>query len=224
MTTHADFLKHRRSTKLAHMTSPAPAGDELQSILQTAARVPDHGKLNPWYFIVFEGENRTAFGKHLRAIYARNNPDATPEMLDHEENRLMRAPLVVAVISRVREAIIPAWEQILSAGACCYNLCLACNAHGYGANWLTEWYSFDADVHALLNLEHGRDNITGFIYIGTETDKQDDRSRPDLDLLTNYWTENSVMNNKGESYNKDGLGLPKQGFTINADTDQPKNG
>ena len=194
------------------MASPAPAGDELRGILQTAARVPDHGKLNPWYFIVFEGEDRAAFGKHLRAAWAKNHPDATAEQLTHEENRFTRAPLVIAVVSRIRDATIPQWEQILSAGACCYNLCLACNAHGYGANWLTEWYAYDDDIRAALSLEDGRDNIAGFVYIGTETEPNEDRPRPDLSEIINHWAEGTPAKNKGDIYNKDGLSMPVKGF------------
>lgn len=219
----SDFLQTRRSTKIKHMVSPAPVGDELQTILQTAARIPDHGKLNPWYFVVFEGDNRAAFGKHLRATWAKNHLDATQEQLDHEENRLTRAPLVIAVISRVRDATIPAWEQILSAGACCYNLCLACNAHGYGANWLTEWYAYDDDIRAALNLEDGRDNIAGFIYIGTETEANEERPRPDMNEIINHWTEDRIMDKKGNTYNKDGLPMPTQGFKIHADTFKTDN-
>ena len=93
------FLSNRRSTKLKSMTAPAPTGHELSEILKTAARVPDHGKLSPFYFIVFEGDSRAEFGKILRAAWAKDHVDATDEHLDHEENRMMRAPLVVAVIS-----------------------------------------------------------------------------------------------------------------------------
>lgn len=192
------------------MTSPAPTGEELENILQIAARVPDHGKLNPWYFISFEGEDRAKFGKHLRQAWAKNHPDATEDQLNHEENRFMRAPLVIAVISRIRESTIPQWEQILSAGACCYNLCLACNAHGYGANWLTEWYAYDGDIRATLNLKDGRDNIAGFIYIGTEIDKNEERPRPNLNEIVNRFGEN--LNNKGDVYNRDGISLPRKGF------------
>jgi nitroreductase len=208
-------LKMRRSTKLKNMSAPAPKGAELKTILETAARVPDHGKLSPFYFIVFEGDARAQFGEHLRAAWEQDHGDATEEQLNHEQNRLKRAPLVVAVISRIRDAKIPAWEQILTAGAACYNLCLACNAHGYGTNWLTEWYAYHPKIRAALNLENGRDNIAGFIYIGTETEKQDDRQRPDMSAITNHWTNDKIMDNKGDIYNKDGMPMPNAGFEIN---------
>jgi len=200
-----DFLASRRSTKLKFITDPAPTGEELQNILQTAVRVPDHGKLCPFYFILFEGNARSEFGKHLRNTWAKDHLDATSEQLDHEEQRFMRAPLVIAVISRIRDAKIPAWEQILSAGACCYNLCLTCNAHGYGTNWLTEWYTYHPDIRAALNLEDGRDNVAGFIYVGTETEKQ-------LPGIINHYGDD--LSHKGDIYNKDGLGKPERGFEV----------
>ena len=209
-----DYLQSRRSTKIKHMTAPGPNADELKEILQIAARVPDHGKLSPFYFIVFQGTERATFGKHLRHLWAQDYADATQEQLTHEENRFMRAPLVVAVVSRIRESKIPVWEQLMCAGACCYNLCLAANACGYGTNWLSEWYSFDERVHDILGLEKGRDNIAGFIYIGTATEVQDDRERPDLNDITNLWTSGQMPDKKGNNYNKDGAGIPHNGFTI----------
>lgn len=215
-----DFLTTRRSTNLKHMAEPGPDAAQLQDILKIAARVPDHGKLSPFYFIVFEGQARADFGKKLREFWAADYADATEEQLQNEENRFMQAPVVVAVVSRIREAKIPAWEQMMSAGACCYNLCLAANAYGFGTNWLTHWYCFDKRVHDLLGLEEGRDNIAGFIYMGTATATQEDRERPDLDKIVNYWTFNSIMDKKGDEYNKDGLGLPIDGFKIT----QPETG
>lgn len=184
----------------------------MRDILQTGARVPDHGKLNPWYFIIFEGGARAEFGNILRDIWACDHPEATAEQLDHEQNRLTRAPLVIAVISRFRESKIPVWEQILSAGACCYNICLAANLKGYGANWVTEWCAYHPKVRRALNLEDGRDTVAGFLYIGTATGANDERPRPDLDEITNFWTMETAPANKGDIYNKDGLGFADSGF------------
>lgn len=209
-----EFLQTRRSASIAFLTQPAPTKDELHEILTIGARVPDHGKLFPWYFVVFEGDARAQFGNHIRDAWAKNNPDATPDALNKEQNRFMQAPLVIAVISRIREAKIPAWEQILSAGACCYNVCLAANACGFGANWITGWYTYDEDIRTVLGLENGRDNIAGFIYIGTESQKQEKRERPDMDKIINYWTSHKTPDKKGDNYNKDGLGSPNHGFTI----------
>lgn len=209
-----EFLQTRRSTKVKMMSKPGPSSDELNDILEIAARVPDHGKLSPFYFVVFQGDARKEFGQHLARIWKNDHPDATQDFLDNEENRFMQAPLVVAVISRLRDAKIPAWEQILTAGACCHNLCLAANAHGYGTNWLTQWYYNHPEIRKVLNLENGHDNVAGFIYIGTETEKQEDRDRPNIELLINHWTSHNSNDKKGNNYNKDGLGSPHHGFTI----------
>lgn len=204
-------LLTRRSSSAKKMTSPGPSADELEQILTAAARVPDHGKLNPWFFITFEGDARAEFGKQLRDIYAQNNPDATDKMLNKEEERLLRAPTVVAVISRIRPSTIPQWEQVFSAGAVCYNLCLAAQSLGYGANWLTEWYTFDEKARKALGLDT-RDTVAGFIYIGTPTEKLDDRPRPDMEKITNIWTSNMTTLNKGDIYDKEGLPFPDAGF------------
>lgn len=207
-----ELLATRRSTKVKYLANPGPSADELESILTIAARVPDHGKLSPFYFVIFEGDARQKFGQSLRTIWEQENPDESKDRYKIEEQRLLQAPLVIAVISRIRTGKIPVWEQVLTAGAACYNLCLAANSLGYGSNWLTEWYSYHPEVHKLLGLEKDRDNIVGFIYIGTATEAMEDRARPDLNEIVNHWDENHKPANKGDIYNKNNYALPEQGF------------
>src|ERR1700685_2377955 len=136
-----DLLLSRRSGSAKAMTGPGPDDDELRIILTAAARVPDHGKLFPWRFILFEGEARALFGEVLAQCLP--TEEATPERRAMERGRFLRAPVIVAVISRVREGIpIPVWEQELSAGAVCQTVLIAATALGYVANWLTEWCAF----------------------------------------------------------------------------------
>jgi nitroreductase len=182
-----DFLQNRRSTKIKHMSEPGPSGDELRDILTIAVRVPDHKKLVPFRFVVFEGDARASFGAYLEDIFQKDNPDATPQQIEFERERFTRAPLVIGVISCVKEnPDVPYWEQVLSAGAAAYNLCLAANAYGYGSNWVTEWYSYHPSINALLKLQDG-ETIAGFVYIGTETKPNPDRDRPNIDHITTYF-------------------------------------
>jgi nitroreductase len=181
------FLSARRSTKVKHMSAPGPNAEELHDILTIAARVPDHKKLVPFRFVVFEGEARADFGRHLHDIFATENPDATPQQFEFERARFLQAPCVIAVISCVKDDKgVPYWEQVLTAGACAYNLCLAANAYGYGTNWLTEWYSYHPSVNALLKLQTG-ETIAGFVYIGTATEKNPERERPNLNHIVTSW-------------------------------------
>ncbi len=204
-----DFLRIRRSASIKSLSNPGPTQEQLNDILTIATRVPDHGKLHPWYLVLFQGDSRTKFGHILSARWAQTHTDATQEQLTFEAQRFLRAPLVVAVISRIREAKIPKWEQLLSAGALCYNLCLAANSYGFGANWITEWYAYDEDIRRALSCEDKRDHIAGFIYIGTEISKQADRERPDLDKISSHWPDPAQ---KGDEYNKSGFGLPNSDF------------
>lgn len=197
-----DTLLKRRSASAKAFSGPGPSPEQVETLLKIAARVPDHGKLNPWWFITFEGNARLDFGKAIRAAWSKRDENATPAKLDDEEKRLLRAPLVIAVVSRPRPSTIPVWEQVLSAGAACHNLCLAANAMGFGANWLTEWYAFDAHVRAAMTLD-ARDHIAGFIYIGTPAKAPDERDRPDLAKLVNAWPQTA---NRGDNYDKTGLG------------------
>ena len=120
--------------------------------------------------------------------FKKNNPNCGEELLDFEENRFMRVPLVIAVVSTAspENPKVPEWEQILSAGAVCQNMLLAANAMGFAGQWLTEWYAYDADILSALNLSKS-ERIAGFIYIGTAAKLPSERGRPDLEELVQKW-------------------------------------
>lgn len=178
-----DLLLSRRSGSAKAMTGPGPNGDQLRRILAAAARVPDHGKLSPWRFIVFEGDGRRRMGELLAACLKESESNVTDERLEAERIRFARAPVVVAVISRVRESIpIPEWEQILSAGAVCQTMLIAAHASGFVANWITEWAAYHPLVKERLGLKPG-ERIAGFVYIGTSAVPLEERVRPDLDKI-----------------------------------------
>ena len=179
------LLNTRRSVKPVALHAPGPTTAEIETMLGIASRVPDHGKLVPWRFIVFEGDARLAAGEKIAAAFRIKYPDAKPEHVDIERARLARAPLVVAVVSRAGAHVkIPEWEQVLSAGAAAMNLVLAAHALGYAANWITEWYAYDRRVLEALGLgDHER--IAGFVHIGRPTEPVTDRPRPPLgDIAT----------------------------------------
>lgn len=169
------------------MTGPGPSADQLRTILACASRVPDHGKLAPWRFILFEGDARKRMGDVLADVVRTTEPEASLERVALEQRRFLRAPVVIGVVSRVREGIpIPEWEQTLSAGACCMNMLIAAHALGFVANWLTEWYAFHPLVRDELKLKSG-ERIAGFIYIGHPAAPLSERARPSLDsLVTSY--------------------------------------
>lgn len=183
-----DFLATRRSVKPAMMTGPGPTADELQAILTIGARVPDHKMMVPWRFVVFEGDARARFGEALAAAcQAEEKEPPSPVRLETERARFMQAPLVIAVISKVNPVpAAPEWEQILSAGAACYNLCLAANAHGYASNWLTGWYSYSPGIRRHLELADN-ERIAGFVHIGRTSEKPADRPRPDLGQIVSRY-------------------------------------
>ena len=182
-----DFLKTRRSVKPREMSGPGPSPAELETILTVGARVPDHGKLAPWRFIVFENDARARAGEIIAGVFARKNPQSPPADVDVEKRRLMDAPLVIAVVSFTKpHPKVPAWEQQLSAGASAMNIVTAATALGYGANWLTGWFAFDRDVLDGLGLK-ADEKIAGFIHIGTPSKPNEDRPRPALpDIVTRF--------------------------------------
>jgi nitroreductase len=182
-----DLLKVRRSVKPREMAGPGPSPTELETILTIGARVPDHGKLTPWRFIIFEGDARGRAGEIIAQVFARKNPKATSAEVDVEKRRLTDAPLVIAVVSVTRpHPKVPPWEQELSAGASAMNIVTAATALGYGAAWLTGWFAFDRDVLDGLGLKPD-EKLAGFVHIGTPTKPSEDRPRPSLaDIVTRF--------------------------------------
>ena len=179
-----DLLTTRRSLKPIELVAPAPTPAEIDTLLTVASRVPDHGKLTPWRFIVFEGDARLKAGAAIEAAFRAKYPDAKPEQIQYEQQRLARAPLVIAVVSRAAPHVkIPEWEQVLSAGAAAMSLVLAAHAIGFAANWITEWYAYDRSVLDALGLsDHER--IAGFVHIGKPVYPPEDRPRPPLSEIT----------------------------------------
>lgn len=183
-----NFLRNRRSAKPAMMSEPGPTEEQLRQILEIAARVPDHKKLAPWRFLVFAGEARRQAGDVFAKACAVEESDAPSETrITFERQRFERAPVVVAVVSKVRAVpAVPEWEQILSAGASAFNMCLAANAMGFATAWITEWVAYSPTVRAAFGLEHD-ERIAGFVYIGTASEVQPDRDRPELSEHVTYW-------------------------------------
>ncbi|MFN4023677.1 MAG: nitroreductase [Hyphomonas sp.] len=180
------FLALRKSANKLFLRTPGPSPDELNELLGIAARVPDHRKLTPWRFIVFEGENRTSFGAELARIAGMKTDAEARDVVD-AAGLFLRAPVVVAVISSpVEDGRTPVWEQELSAGAVCYNLLLAANASGWAGVWLSEWMAYDPDVAGVLGLASG-ERVAGFVYLGTSTAPPQERIRPDLTPIVRRW-------------------------------------
>ena len=182
-----DLLRTRRSVKPMELAGPGPTAAELETLLTVAARVPDHGKLTPWRFVVFEGDARLAAGTAIVEAFQADHPDANGDQVEFERKRLARAPLVVAVVSRAAPHVkIPEWEQVLSAGAAAMNLVHAAYALGFAANWITEWYAYDRRVLDKLGLAP-HERIAGFVHIGRPARPPDERDRPELsNIVTRF--------------------------------------
>jgi nitroreductase len=169
------------------MTGPAPNAEELATILTIASRVPDHGKLAPWRFLVFAGQACDRASRLALEIRLADKPDLDEASQAEESRRFTRAPLVVAVVSRAAQhPKIPEWEQVLSAGAVCMNMIVAARAFGFSATWLTEWIAYDGRFRAAIGLA-GHERVAGFIHIGRATAAIEDRPRPPLaEIVTNF--------------------------------------
>lgn len=174
------LLDARRSVPAKQLTAPAPDDATLMRMLESAVRVPDHGKLAPWRFIVISGDERQRMSLALSRIARAEKPDLGEEMIKVEETRFTRAPVVVAVVSKAAPHVkIPEWEQLMSAGAVCLNMVISANALGYVSNWLTEWMAYNEKAYEIIGLAPG-EKIAGFVHIGSTDFPVTDRPRPDL--------------------------------------------
>lgn len=178
-----DFMLARNSAPIPELREPAPSDSEIETMIRIAARVPDHGRLEPWRFIVYRGEARGRIGEMLAELAEKREGPLPEGRLKQEKSRFSRAPLVIGVISSPREnPKIPQWEMFLSGGAAAMNLVIAANAMGYGTNWITNWYSDAEEGRRILGLAP-HERVVGFIHIGSFDGPAPERPRPDAAKL-----------------------------------------
>ncbi|OYX69084.1 MAG: nitroreductase [Caulobacter sp. 32-67-35] len=177
------FLARRRSASAMTLTAPGPDDGQLADLLRLAARVPDHGKLSPWRFIILRGPAKDVFADKITALAS---DQANPVKANAALRKLTRPPVCVAVISRYIPGEIPEWEQRQSASAVCMQMLLAASAMGWGANWITDWYAYDPRALAILGVGAG-EQVAGFLYLGTCSEQPQERVRPDVAAITSEW-------------------------------------
>jgi len=180
------LLETRRSGRPRDLAAPGPDADQLRRILAIAIRSPDHGKLHPWRFVHVPQHRRDAFAALLDSAYRIDNPAPGRLEIEANERFARQAPeLIVALSSPTEGHKIPLWEQQLSCGAACMNLCLAAHAMGFAAGWVTGWAAYSPAVLAAFGQPPER--IAGFLFLGTPGVELEERPRPELDDLLTEW-------------------------------------
>jgi nitroreductase len=182
----AALMATRRSGKPRDMAAPGPTAEQWDRILSAAIRVPDHGKLAPWRFVVVPDDRREAFAALLERAYRAERPDPGKVELEAIRQFAAQAPaLVVALSAPAHASHIPIWEQELSAGAACMNLLVAAHAEGLVGGWLTGWAAYSDMVRDAFGKAGER--IAGFIFIGTPARELEERPRPERDTVISEW-------------------------------------
>jgi nitroreductase len=178
-----DYLLTRNSAPIPELREPAPTDEQIATMIACASRVPDHGRLTPWRFILYRGDARIEIGRKLAALAEQREGPLPEGRRNQELTRFSRAPLVIGVISSPKEnPKIPQWEMFLSGGMAAMNLMIAANALGYGTNMISNWYSDVPEGRALLGLAP-HERMIGFVHIGTFTGTAPERPRPDPSTL-----------------------------------------
>ncbi len=178
-------MLNRRSVLVKNLQEPGPSTTELETILTIATRVPDHRKLEPWRFLVLQGEARRQYGELLAEVKARKETMMGIQV-EIEKDCFMRAPLVIAVIASPVEHKTPKEEQLLSAGAVCQHINIAAGALGYASQWITGWSCLDETACQAIGLSED-EFIAGYLYIGSSDEQPLDRQRPDLEKVVTHW-------------------------------------
>ncbi|MGH6617378.1 nitroreductase family protein [Sphingomonas sp.] len=187
LSTPLAYLATRRSGKPRDLVAPGPDAAQLETILQIAGRVPDHGKLAPWRFVIVPAEARDRFAAMLLDAYRQERPQAARLEIEAVESFARQAPtLVVALFSPRTESHIPQWEQELSVGAACMNLLHGAHAMGFAGGWLTGWATYSDIVRDSFGAAPER--IAGFIFLGTPSRELEERPRPDLRTIVTEWS------------------------------------
>ena len=188
MSVSDNFYLKRRSVLASKMHNHPIADSDVEVIINAGLRVPDHGALNPWKIKVIKGDKLKLVDEEvILPEFKKLNPEASLENIDIESKRLQRASVVLVVLSTpVEHSKIPNWEMVLSSGAVCMNLLACAQSLGYGAQWLTEWYSYNKKILEYLGGRPGLDQISGFIYIGHKTEEPSERKRPDPQKVISY--------------------------------------
>jgi nitroreductase len=186
ISTPLSLLNTRRSGKPRNMVSPGPDATQLDAILSAAIRVPDHGKLAPWRFVIIGADQRAALADVLIRAYRTEKPDAGRLEIEAMEQFAHQAPTLIVALSAPKAASkIPLWEQELSAGAACMQLLNAAHASGFVGSWLTGWPTYSARVRDAFGVEG--EKIAGFIFIGTPGNILEERPRPERDVVISNW-------------------------------------
>jgi nitroreductase len=185
-TTAATLLATRRSGKPRDMIMPGPDEEQLRNILETAIRVPDHGKLAPWRLVNIKPDQRDRLAALLITAYRAEKPGASFEEAEAMAQFAYHAPTLIIVLSTpIPDSKIPIWEQELSAGALCMNMLIATHAAGFVGSWITGWASYNPLICDAFHGEGGR--IAGFIFIGTPARELEERARPHFDTIIKNW-------------------------------------
>ena len=184
-----EAILSRNSVPAGLLGEPAPEGQDLDDILECAMRAPDHGALRPWRFIMIRGDARVQLGEIFAEALKMRDPAADLAALEKERSRPLRSPLIIAVCAEINPNVakVPPIEQVVTCGAAAQNMMTAAHAKGYAAIMLTGANAHDPYVKEALGLAP-KDEIVGFLYLGTPTAPPRHKPRPCARDYVREWT------------------------------------
>lgn len=177
MTTPMDVLLSRASTD--RLQDPAPDRAQLEQILATALRAPDHGRLQPWRYVIVQGEARSILAENVVASTLRVAPQTPQFNLDKRRQRMATMPMTIVLGMHLHpEHKIPLWEQEMSVAAGAMNILNALHALGFGGIWVSGPITQDPVLAAQFGFEAPH-RLAGFMFVGTPDNPLPAPTRPD---------------------------------------------
>lgn len=186
-TDQLSFLSNHQSIPAAELIDPAPNEQQLEIILQTAMSAPDHGSLNPFRFLIIQGDARSELSKVFEQAAINRNLDASAIL--KQKRKPLRSPMIICVVARITQSpLIPEIEQLLCAGCAAQHIQLACSSMGFGSIWLTGDNCYDQTVYQALGLQMD-ERLVGFIYVGSLKAPAVKKLRNSARNISQFWTK-----------------------------------
>jgi nitroreductase len=150
----------------------------IEQILDAAATAPNHRRVRPWRFVVLSGNARVRLGDLMAQALIKRNAEFSPEQLENERRKPLRAPVLIAVgVDKPDQPGIIDIENVCACAAAVENLLLAAHGLGLGAIWKTGGAVEDADIKTFLGFDIDQ-HVIAIVYIGYPETESTQLARP----------------------------------------------
>jgi nitroreductase len=195
MQSNADILHeliHRRRSVFTAQFIPGAKVDDaiVNELLENARWAPNHGRQEPWQFVVFTGQGLERLARFQAELYKQ---EAGENFLEKKYQKLLSQPLlashVIAIcMKRTVAKSIPETEDISAVACAVQNMYLTATAYGIGAYWSTGGITYYLNAKPFFGLEE-QDRLMGFFFVGQIAEPSAAGTRKPLNEKVKWVTE-----------------------------------